>query len=104
VEIKLKGQVMKKLVGLSLFVLTGCVSTPVVNQADLQNVNFAELLQQKTNQACQTMLFGILPIGPGASIAQAAWEAEIEKVSYAEISTMYLLPFATQKCVIIYGE
>ncbi len=95
---------MKKLLGLSLLVCAGCVSTPVVNQANLQNVNFAELLQQRTNRACQTLLFGFLPIGSGASVAKAAWEAEIEKVSYVETSTLYLLPFATQQCVIIYGE
>jgi len=95
---------MKKFIALYLITLTGCVSTPVVNQANLQNVNFAELLQQRTNRACQTLLFGILPIDSGASIAKAAWEAEIEKVSYVETSTIYLFPFATQQCVIIYGE
>lgn len=94
---------MKKLVVISLL-LAGCVSTPVINQANLQNVNFADLLQQKTNQACQTMLFGILPVESQASIAKAAWEAGIEKVSYVENSTTYAFPFMTQKCVIIYGE
>lgn len=95
---------MKKLFVLPLFILTGCVSTPVINQSNLQNVNFAELLNQKTNQACQTMLFGILPVESQASIAKAAWEAGIERVSYVENSTTYAFPFMTQKCVIIYGE
>ena len=95
---------MKRMLVLSLLILTGCVSTPVINQANLQNVNFADLLEQKTNQACQTMLFGILPVEPQASIAKAAWEAGIEKVSYVENSTTYALPFMTQRCVIIYGE
>lgn len=95
---------MKHFLLLPLLILTGCVSTPVINQANLQNVNFADLLNQKTNQACQTMLLGILPVESDASIAKAAWEAGIEHVSYVENSTTYVLPFITQKCVIIYGE
>lgn len=95
---------MKNIFILPLLMLTGCVSTPVINQANLQNVNFADLLNQKTNQACQTMLLGILPVESDASIAKAAWEAGIERVSYVETSTTYVLPFMTQKCVIIYGE
>jgi len=95
---------MRKLFIAPFILLTGCVSTPVINQASLQDVNFADLLEQKTNHACQTMLFGILPVESEASIAKAAWEAGIEKVSYVENSTTYALPFMTQKCVVIYGE
>ena len=95
---------MKKIFMLPTLLLMGCVSTPVVNQADLQNVNFADLLNQKTNRACQTMLLGILPVESEASIAKAAWGAGIEKVSYVENSTTYVLPLMTQRCVIVYGE
>lgn len=95
---------MKKLLIGGLFVLSGCVSTPVINQANLQNVNFADLLNQKTNRACQTMLFGILPAETDVSIAKAAWEAGITHVSYVENSNIYLFPLMTQHCVIVYGE
>lgn len=96
---------MKKLLILPLaFGLTACVSTPVINQADLQNVNFAELLEQKSNKSCQSLLFGFIPIQTEASVAKAAWEAGIEKVSYVETSRTYVLPIMSENCVIVYGE
>lgn len=95
---------MKKLLVGCLFMLSGCVSTPVINQANLQNVNFADLLNQKTNRACQTTLFGILPAETEASIAKAAWEAGITHVSYVENSSAYLFPLMVQHCVVVYGE
>lgn len=94
---------MKKLIILSLVLLGGCVSTPVINQADLQSVNFAELLDQKSNKSCQSLLFGFIPIETEASVAKAAWEAGIEKVSYVETSHTYMLPIMSENCVIVYG-
>lgn len=95
---------MKKFFIVLSVMLAGCVSTPIINQANLQEVDFEALLQQKVSRSCNTMLFGILPLGPQASVAAAAWGAGIKHVSYVETSIANLLPLFVQQCVIVYGE
>lgn len=95
---------MKKYLIMLGFILSGCVSTPIINQADIQNVNFEQLLSQKRGLSCQTLLFGILPVETEASVAQAAWNEGIRKVSYVEIEESGLPPLFLQKCIIVYGN
>jgi hypothetical protein len=89
---------------LALITLGACVYTPVINQADLQKVDFDKLYEQKRGKSCQRVLFGIFPINPDASIAYAAWDAEIRKVSYVEKYYAYLPPLGIKDCVTVYGE
>jgi hypothetical protein len=98
---------MKKLLILSTMLLGACVYTPVINQTDLQKVDFDKLYEQKRGKSCQRVLFGLFPINPEASVAYAAWDANIKKVSYVEKSSSYfipILPILIENCVIVYGE
>ena len=94
-----------------VLVVCGCtyVSTPVINQADLTEVNFAKLQDQKTNKSCYTLLLGFIPVEWKQSIAEAAWEAGITKVSYVEHTYSFApfpgLPFLySSNCINVYGE
>lgn len=95
---------MKKLLFLLpiMFLLSACVQTPVVNQTNLNNVDFEKLLNQKVVKSCVYLIFGVLPLGH-ASVAEAAWKAGIKKVSYVEIENGYF-PLLNHSCVIVYGE
>jgi starvation-inducible outer membrane lipoprotein len=93
---------MKKLA--ILLLLCGCVSTPAINQTDLSKVDFEKLLNQKRSESCQSYIFGILPVSTEASIADAAWKAEIKHGSYVEYSTLFIPLIIAEKCVIVYGE
>ena len=90
---------------LGLLTFAGCtyVNTPVLNQADLTAVNFTELKNQKTNTSCQTHIF-VFPVSTKKSVAKAAWEANISKVSYVEHSALSVPLLFNQECVVVYGE
>lgn len=96
-----KGFGMKKIfMFVVLLGLGACryVSTPVINQTDLSNVNFRELQSKKMGAAC-TKYFLFIPLTNYISVAKAAFEAGIEHVSYVE----YYGTLA-KECVLVYGE
>ncbi len=85
-----------------IFLLGACVQTPVINQSNLNDVDFEKLLDQKVGKSCTNVVLGFLPFGH-TSIAEAAWEAGIKKVSYVETENGYF-PLVSPSCVIVYGE
>jgi PBP1b-binding outer membrane lipoprotein LpoB len=98
---------MKKIIAIaSLAVLGACsyYGAPVVNQADISKVDFAKLQDQKKGESCQSMLLMWLPIGGSPSVAEAAWSANISKVSYVDQKMFLLYPLFLQNCSIVYGE
>jgi hypothetical protein len=70
----------------------------------VQKVDFEELIKQKREKSCQMLLFGFVPLEREASIAKAAWKAEIKHVTYVETSYENFLPLMRNKCVIVYGK
>lgn len=96
-----KGCGMKKIFILIFLLFLGAcryVYTPVINQADLSDVNFRELQSQKMGVAC-TKLFLFIPLSNEISVAKAAFESGIEHVSYVEYYRTLL-----KECVLVYGE
>jgi len=98
-------RIMKNITVLSLVLgLCGCVSTPVINQADLSKVNFTELQSQKMGVACDNIILFFIPLERHASVAKAAFKAGIEHVSYVEHYGFNFYPLAYKNCVLVYGE
>ena len=95
---------MKKMIAVIAIGLCGCVSTPVVNQADLSKVNFSDLKSQKMGISCDVIALGVLPLERYASVVKAAWEAGIEKVSYVEHYRINAWPLLYKDCVMVYGK
>lgn len=95
---------MKKMIAVIAIGLWGCVSTPVVNQADLSKVNFSDLKSQKMGISCDIIALGVLPLESYASVVKAAWEAGIEKVSYVEYYHINAWPLLYKDCVMVYGK
>lgn len=99
---------MKAVLGLFVVLFcAGCTITQshVSNNTDLTAVDFEELLNQKSGQSCNTVFFGIFPAsGDYASVAKAALDAEIKKVSYVETYKTYLFPIMSSECVVVFGE
>ncbi len=87
--------------------LVGCTTAQpyVSNNTDLGTVNFEDLLWQKSGKSCNTWLFGFIPKNTDyASIAKAAWDAGIKKVSYVEGYKESFFPIWSSDCVVVYGE
>lgn len=95
---------MKHFFIIGLLLLSSCTvyTTPVVHQADLQKVDFAELLNKKRGVACRRDWW---PFSKGSnSIFNAAMNAEISKVEYVEYEEKRMLFGLSQTCVYVFGE
>lgn len=80
---------------------SGCMTvTPVVNSADLANVDFSQPM--KRGEACETWVLGIGPFGGTASVVQAAQAAAIATVKVVDYENRWYL-IASQSCVVVHG-
>jgi hypothetical protein len=80
---------------------SGCMTvTPVVNSADLENVDFSQPL--KRGEACETFVLGVGPFGGTASVVQAAQKARLAKVKVVDYETRFYF-VASQSCVVVHG-
>lgn len=84
--------------------LSACVYSPYINQIDLQDTDFGALAYQKYNKACYSGFF-FIPFETDLSIAKAAFEAGIHKVSYVESEVdIGLWPLIWKECIVVYGK
>ena len=84
--------------------LSACVDTQYINQIDLQNTDFGALAHQKYGQACDTGILFFIPLETERSIAKAAFNAGIRKVSYVETEYFNAWPLVWSNCILVYGE
>lgn len=84
--------------------LSACVYSPYINQIDLQNTDFEQLSHQRYGQACDTGILFFIPLETERSIAKAAFNAGIRKVSYIETEYFNAWPLVWSSCVVVYGK
>ena len=77
--------------------------TPIASTVEVGTTDFSNIDSYKEGKACQTLLFGALPIGGQATVTDAIKDGKLKTVRLVdqEITNYYLF---AKRCVIVLGE
>ena len=88
---------------IGLILLAGCSArlTPVANTVNVTNADLTP--EMKEGKACDTRLFGFIPLGGKSSIVAAAKDGGVTSIKAAEYESNFYF-IVTQDCVVVYGD